>query len=253
MKKIVAIILAVLILVISLASCSAKKDKITIATSPDFPPFEDLQNGEYVGIEMDLVKLVCEELGYEYEFVSVDFDSIISGVQAGKYTLAAAGISVDEDRKKNVDFAKEYCLAAQAIVVKSTSTIKTKADLTGKTIAVQTATTAEKYCMDEGYSVKSYTANPDAELALTQGKVDAWVIDDLTAAEMVKVWNSTHTGDETLVVINEAMTSEPYAFAFQKGSKYVSQFSTVIEKFIKDGTIQKLFEKYDAPYTKPEV
>ena len=202
---------------------------------------------------MDLVKLVCEELGYEYEFVSVDFDSIISGVQAGKYSLAAAGISVDEDRKKNVDFAQEYCLAAQAIVVKVGSSIKSKSDLTGKTIAVQTATTAEDYCMDNGYNVLSYTSNPDAELALFQGKVDAWVIDDLTAAEMVKTWNASHTGDEQLVVIKEAMTSEPYAFAFQKGSKLTSEFSKVIKKFIEDGTIQKLFEKYDAPYTKPEI
>ena len=253
MKKILALVLALMILALGVCSCASNKVKVTIATSPDFPPFEDLNNGEFVGIEMDLVKLVCEKLGYDYEFVSVDFDSIITGVQAGKYTLAAAGISVDEDRKKNVDFATEYCLAAQAIVVKTTSAIKTKSDLDGKTIAVQTATTAEKYCQEQGYTILSYTANPDAELALFQGKVDAWVIDDLTADEMVKDWNKAHTGDEQLVVLKEAMTSEPYAFAFQKGSKLTAEFSKVIEEFIKDGTIQKLFEKYDAPYTKPEV
>lgn len=253
MKKIIAIILAVLILSISLVSCSGKSEKVTIATSPDFPPFENLENGEYVGIEMDLVKLVCEKLGYDYEIVSVDFDSIITGVQAGKYTLAAAGISIDEDRKQNVDFSKEYCLAAQAIVVKSGSSIKSKADLTGKTIAVQTATTAEKACQSEGYTVLSFTANPDAELALSQGKADAWVIDDLTADAMVKEWNTTHTGDDSLVVLKEAMTTEPYAFAFQKGSKLTEKFSAAIVELIKDGTIQKLFDKYDAPYTQPEV
>lgn len=253
MKKILALVLTLAILCIGICSCASNDEKITIATSPDFPPFEDLNNGEYVGIEMDLVKLVCEKLKLKYEFVSVDFDSIVTGVQAGKFTVGAAGISVDEDRKQNVDFATEYCLAAQAIVVKANSTIKSKADLTGKTIAVQTATTAEKYCSEQGYTINSYTANPDAELALSQGKVDAWVIDDLTADAMVKEWNKTHTGDDALVVLKEAMTSEPYAFCFQKGSKYTKLFSDTIKEFIKDGTIKALFDKYDAPYFQPEV
>lgn len=255
MKKIICIILALAMLTIafSLTSCG-EKTKVTIATSPDFPPFEDLDaNGNFIGIDMELVALICKELGYEYEYVNTSFDSIVTGVQTGKYTIGAAGISVTEDRKQNVDFATPYCLAAQAIVVKTGSTIKSKSDLTGKKISVQTDTTGEKYCKDNGYNVSSYASNSDAELALYQGKVDAWVIDDLSAAAMVKEWNSSHSGSDQLVVLDEAMTSEPYAFVFQKGSKLVTEFNKVIEKFIKDGTIENLFKKYDAPYTKPEV
>ena len=70
---------------------------------------------------------------------------------------------------------------------------------------------------------------------------------------MVKEWNKTHTGDDALVVLKEAMTSEPYAFCFQKGSKYTKLFSDAIKELIKDGTVKALFDKYDAPYFQPEV
>ena len=253
MKKIICIILAASMLILACSLTSCGKKKITVATSPDFPPFEDLDDGKYIGIEMELIALCCDYLGYEFEMVSVPFESIITGVQTGKYTAGVAGISVDEDRKQNVDFATPYCLAAQAIVVKKGSSIEKKADLTGKKISVQLGTTGEKYCQENGYNVSSYETNSDAELALGQGKVDAWVIDDLTAAAMVKEWNSSHSESDALVVINEAMTSEPYAFAFQKGSSLVADFNKAIEKLVKDGTVANLFAKYDAPYTKPEI
>ena len=83
--------------------------------------------------------------------------------------------------KKNVLFTDPYCLAAQAIVVTAGSPIASKADLDGKTVSVQTGTTAEDFCMGEGYDVMGFAANSDAEAALVTGKVDAWVIDDLTA------------------------------------------------------------------------
>ena len=261
MKKIIVIALAALMLLACLAGCSStgttladvqKAGKLTIATSPDFPPFESLgENNEVFGIEIDILNLICEELGVELDIQQVDFDSVLPGVQAGKYHMGASGISVTPAREENTLFTDPYCLAAQAIVVMNGSPITCKADLEGKTVAVQTGTTAETYCMENGYSVSSFTANADAQAALIAGKVDAWVIDDLTAAEMVKLYNEEN-GD-TLVVLGEAMTTEPYAFAFRKGSEdLVAKIDEILNKLVADGTVAQLFAQYDAPYTNPQ-
>ncbi len=224
--------------------------KLTVATSPDFPPFESLENGEVVGIEIDLLKLICEQLGVALDIQQMDFDSVLPGVQAGKFDLGASGISVTDKRRKNVLFTDAYCLAAQAIVVTEGSPITSKADLEGKTVSVQTGTTAETFCMSAGYKVNAYSANNDAQLALTSGKVDAWVIDDLTAADMVKIYNAQ--GGSQLVILGEAMTTEPYAFAFAFGSEdLVEKINTILNGLVKDGTVASIFEKYEAPYTAP--
>ncbi len=260
MKKIVCIMLAVLMLASLVTGCGKKgktladiqkAGKLVIATSPDFPPFEELQNdGSVVGIEVEILEMVCKELGVEMELAQVDFESVLPGVQSGKYDVGMSGISVTEKRKKNTLFTDPYCLAAQAIVVTEGSPIQTKADLDGKKISVQTGTTAEQFCMDNGYQVDAFAANSDAELALTTGKVDAWVIDDLTAAEMVAAYNAEN--EAQLVILDEAMTTEPYAFAFMKGSdELVAKVNEIVNGLVEDGTVAALFEKYNAPYTAP--
>ena len=260
MKKIIALVLALVMAAACLTGCGAsgtsladvqKSGKLIIATSPDFPPFESLgENGEVFGIEIDILNLVCAELGVELDIQQVDFDSVLPGVQAGKYHMGVSGISVTPEREENTLFTAPYCLAAQAIVVVKGSPIATKADLQGKTVSVQTGTTAETYCMENGYKVSSFTANADAEEALIAGKVDAWVIDDLTAAEMVKIYNA-EKGD-VLVILDEAMTTEPYAFAFAFGSEdLVAKINEVLSGLVADGTVAAIFAKYEAPYTAP--
>ena len=262
MKKYLALLLAVGMMALCLAGCGEKGKStagiqkagvLTMATSPDFPPFEELQSdGSVVGIEVELLEMICEELGVKLQIEQMDFDSVLPGVQAGKYDVGVSGISVTEKRQKNVLFTDPYCLAAQAIVVLDGSQISGKADLEGKKIAVQTGTTAESFCMESGYEVNSYAANSDAETALLTGKVDAWVIDDLTAADMVKTYNKDN-GD-VLVILDEAMTTEPYALAFAFGSEdLVSSVNQILKQLVEDGTVAALFEKYDAPYTAPQA
>lgn len=260
MKKIIALTLAIVMIAVCMTACSAKKltvadvqkaGKLVIGTSPDFPPFESLNNGKVEGIEIEIMELICKELGVELEIKQMDFDSVLPGVQTGKFNVGVSGISVTPEREKNTLFSVPYCLAAQAIVVTSDSTIIGKADLAGKTVSVQTGTTAEEFCMKNGYTVKAFAANADAETALTKGKVDAWVIDDLTAAEMVAAYNKDHA-DAPLVILDEAMTTEPYAFAFAQGSDdLVAKINEILNKLLADGTIAAIFEKYDAPYTAP--
>ena len=222
--------------------------KLIVATSPDFPPFENLEDGEVVGIEVDIMNKVCEKLGVELVLEQMDFDSVLLGIQAGKYDVGMSGITVNADREKNMLFTDPYCLAAQAIVVKADSAIASKADLARKSVAVQTGTTAESFCMDNGYDVKSFAANSDAQSALTTGKVDAWVIDDLTAAAMVAEYNADNA--DQLVILPEAMTTEPYAFAFSFGSEdLVAEINKILADLIADGTVEQAFTKFEAPYT----
>ena len=253
MKKLIAIALA-LILCLSLAACSAKgptlsevekAGKLTVATSPDFPPFESLEGGKVVGIEVDIMELVCAKLGVELEIVQMDFDSVLVGIQSAKYDCGMSGITVTADRQKNMLFTTPYYNAAQVIVVKEGSDIKGKADLAGKTVSVQTGTTAEAGCQDEKIAYQAYNANADAKTALTTGKVQAWVVDNLTAIQMV---------DEAdgLVILEEKLTEEPYAFAFAFGSEdLVAKIDTILKEMIDNGTIEAIFTEYGETYAKP--
>lgn len=253
MKKIIALVLALVMVAACLTACGGsgvslsdvqKAGKLVIATSPDFPPFENLENGEVVGIEIDIMNIVTEKLGVELVIEQMDFDSVVPGIQAGKFDAGVSGITVTEERKANVDFCDPYFLASQAIVVTPDSTIASKADLTGKKISVQTGTTAEDYCMSEGYEVLAFTANNDAASALTTGKADAWVVDNEVAVALA--------AEQGLIVLDEAMTSEPYAFAFPKGSAtLVAEFNKIITEMIADGTMQSIFDNYGVLYVSP--
>ena len=261
--KAASLILVIAMLASVLAGCGSSKQsglekvkssgKLVIATSPDFPPFEELKSdGSVEGIEIDILNIICDKLGVELQIEQMDFDSVLPGVQAGKFDVGVSGISVTEQRQKNALFTDPYCLAAQAIVVVEGSEIASKADLEGKSVSVQTGTTAESFCMENGYDVKSFSANSDAESAVVTGKVDAWVIDDLTAAEMVAAYNAENS--TKLVVLSEPMTTEPYAFAFTLGNdELVNEVNTILNELVADGTIAGIFEKFDAPYTSPDA
>lgn len=244
------------VMILTMAACGSKntdtdtdtktgseKKHLVVATSPDFPPFESLDGSDIVGIEPKLMQAIADKLGMELVWEQVDFDSIIPGIQAGRYDAGVAGISITPDRLKNCDFSDPYFLANQVIVVNPGSDIQSKADLTGKTIAVQTGTTAETYCLDNGYEILSFASNIDAQAALTSGKADAWVVDNEVAVKMA--------GEQNLTVLDEAMTSEPYALAFAKGSDLVDQVNQALSQLLQDGTVEQIFQEYDTVYVSP--
>ena len=263
MKKLFAMILALAMLTVSAASAAtlqAVQDAgvLVMGTSPDFPPYENLVidpvTGEeaYEGIEIDIMNLVAEKLGVTLDIKPIDFDSVLPGVQTGTYDIGVSGFTVTDERKKNVDFSDVYYIAAQVIVVLPDSEIKSSADLEGKTVAVQSGTTAAETCFEAGYNVQEYKANVDAELALVNKSVDAWVIDSTTAARMVAEYQQS-TGNE-LVILEEALTEEPYAFAFQKGSEtLITEINTVLQDLMASGQIGEIFAKYDTEYSVPAV
>jgi polar amino acid transport system substrate-binding protein len=238
----------------ALTSCGAKgktldevkaAGKLVIATSPDFPPFENLEGTEVVGIEIDIMKKVCEELGVELVIEQMAFDSVLVGIQTVKFDCGASGITRDADREKNMLFTTPYYIAAQCIVVKEGSSITSAADLAGKKISVQTGTTAEDYCLEAKYTIEGFEANADAKTALTTGKVEAWVVDNCTAAQMVE------EGDG-LVILEEALTEEPYAFAFAFGSDtLVEAIDKIVKDMIASGEMKAIFEAYGESYIAP--
>ena len=254
MKKIIALVLCMATLMCLFTACGPKgktldevkaAGKLTIATSPDFPPFESLEGNEVVGIEVDIMKLIAEELGVELEIIQMDFDSVLLGVQSAKYDCGMSGITATDARKENMLFTTPYYMAAQVIVVKEGSSITGKADLEGKKVSVQTGTTADEGCTEAGYNVQAFAANADAKAALTTGKVDAWVVDNLTALQMVE------EGDG-LVVLDENMTDEPYAFAFAFGSEdLVAEIDKLLKELVADGTVEAIFAEYGETYFKP--
>jgi len=255
MKKIIALVLALVMVAACLTACGGAKGatlkdvqkagKLVVATSPDFPPFESLEGDAVVGIEPDIMSLIGDRLGVAVEFVQMDFDSVLIGIQAAKYDCAMSGITVTPDREKNMLFTDPYYNAAQVIVVAEGSPITGKADLADKVASVQTGTTAESGCQDEGIKVQAFAANADAKAALTTGKVDAWVVDNLTAIQMVE-------DSDGLVILDEKMTEEPYAFAFAMGSEdLVAAINDALSALIADGTVESIFASYGETYMKP--
>lgn len=252
LSKIISLIIVAAMCVL-LASCGASpksvediksSGKLVIATSPDFPPFENIEGGEAVGIEIEIAKMLANELGVELVIEQMDFDSVLPGIQSGKYDLGVSGITVTEKRQENADFTNPYFMAAQVIVVKEGSDITCKADLKDKKISVQTGTTAEDYCLENGYDISSFQSNNDACSALTD-KVDAWVVDNEVALAMT-------AEVEGLVVLDEHMTEEPYAFALLKGSdELAAELNKYIDAWVKDGTIKAIFDKYETAYVAP--
>lgn len=97
---------------------------LTIGTNAEFPPYESYENGEVVGIDIDIMQAVCDKLGMELQIEDMAFDSIISAVSTGKVDLGASGFTVTEDRKKNIDFSDTYTTSKQVIIVYDETAVK---------------------------------------------------------------------------------------------------------------------------------
>ena len=89
-----------------------------MATNAEFPPHEFIENNEIMGIDADMAQAIADKLGMELKIENMEFDSIISAIQGGKADIGVAGMTVTEDRKKNVDFSDTYYTGRQVIIVK---------------------------------------------------------------------------------------------------------------------------------------
>jgi len=243
--KVLALVMALAVIVACFAGCGAadKTAKLTMATNAEFPPFEYLEGEEIVGADVDLAKALAEKMGRELEITNIDFDAALTGAATGKYDVAVAGITANDERRKNMNFSDDYYTASQAIIVLADSEIKTAADLEGKKVSCQEGTTGEQYLLDNEYEIQSFKTGAEAISALTAGKVDAVVIDNAVALAL-----SAKQEGKT-VVLDEALTKEAYAIALKKGNdELTEEINKALSELKEEGVLKEIFEKYELPY-----
>ena len=225
-----------------------KEGKLLIATSPDFPPFENLENGEMVGLDIEIGKAVAEKLGLEPEFVSLQFDSILTAVAAGTQAdVGISGLTVDPERAKTVDFSDSYYVDDLSVAV-----MKNNADITadnadealnkeGVVIAVQSGTSGETY-VKENYpkaTVQPYGNSTDAFAALQSGQANAVCTNKAVVERMLA---NAYTDAQ---VVKSIATGEEYAVAVaQENKALTAAINKALEELQADGTIDALVAKY---------
>jgi len=224
------------------ANTGDDKDTIVVATNAAFPPYEFYENEQAVGIDMDIMRAICDKLGYKMEVSDMEFGSIIIAVSSGKADVGAAGITVTEDRKKSVDFTSGYTTAVQAVIVTEDTSISSIDDLAGDNIkiGVQQDTTGDIYATDdygEDHIVR-FNKGADAVQALITGKVDAVIIDNSPAETFV-------SQNEGLMLLPTAYAEEEYAFVIAKdNTEFYNKVNGALEELIADGTVQKIIDTY---------
>ena len=245
LKKIMALTLAILF-VFSLAACgksdslTVEEGKLTMATNASFPPYEFYEGDDIVGIDAEIAKLIADKLDLELEIADVEFDSIIPGVQSGKYDMGMAGMTVTDERKEKVNFSDSYAKGVQVVIVPEDSAIASIDDLDGKKIGVQQSTTGDIYA-SEDYGEENVTKYANGNLAveaLKAGKVDCVIIDN----EPAKAYVKANTG---LKILETSYADEDYAISFNKdNTELQKKVNDALKELIDDGSVQKIVDKY---------
>ncbi len=218
---------------------------LVMATNAFFEPYEYYEGDDIVGIDAEVGKAIADKLGMDFEISDVDFDAIIPNVQSGKASMGMAGMTVTEDRQKNVNFTRSYATAVQVVIVPEDSDIATIDDMAGKKIGVQQGTTGDIYCSapveEDGFgeeNVTRYNKGTDAVMALLSGKVDCVVIDNEPAKAFV-------AANEGLKILDTAYAEEEYAICIAKDNEeLLEKVDTALGELIDDGTVQKIVDKY---------
>lgn len=218
---------------------------LVMATNAEFPPYEYLE-GEYIdGIDPAIVRTIAKRLSSEVKIDNMKFDSVIAAVRFGKADIAASGLTVTEDRKRQVLFSIPYMVAEQLIIVPENSPIKAKADLKGKRVGVQLGTTGDTYMTKNIQQPERFDNGALAVSALVAGKLDAVVIDN----EPAKIYVRKNPG---LKILAEPLTTEFYAFAFNKeNTDLCKKFNAELKKMKESGELTEIIRKYKPDYEEP--
>ena len=229
MKKVLYSLLLIISILI-FGGCGSDRDqKLIMATEAGFAPYEFYENGEIVGVDIEIAKEIAKALGKELEIKDVAFDFIINEVQSGKADFGAAGISITDERKEQVDFTVEYTVSNQVVVVKNDSSIQNFDELGDKKIAVQLGTVGEGY-VEENYpnativSQKKYLA---AAEDVKSGKADCIVM------------------DEELKIMDGILFSDKYGMVVKKGNtELLNQINDVLTRLMNEGKIEEYILQY---------
>ncbi len=225
-------------------AASAQKKVIRAGMDAAYPPFgfQDMDKKEYVGFDVDIIKAIGKEEGFDVEVRNVNFDGLIPALQSGDLDVAINDITITEDRKKSVDFSKRYYIAGLGVVVKSdNNSIQKKEDLSGKTLGVTIGSTGEEAARKiEGANVRVYSTLSDAFLDLKQGAVDC-VVNDIPTNE----YYVATTSDKSVKTAPVALTEEDLGIAVKKGNKeLLTKIDDGLAKMKKNGEFAKIYKKW---------
>ncbi|WP_405580305.1 transporter substrate-binding domain-containing protein [Streptomyces sp. NBC_01092] len=224
-----------------------KAGQLTTCTHLPYPPFQSEIDGKVQGFDVSLIDLVAKDLGVKQEILDTPFENFKTGafLNAGECDLAAAGMTITDERKKNVDFSDPYFEATQAVLVDKKSGISSFADLKGKKVGAQAQTTGEDYAKSKGLDPVSFESSDAVLNGLRTGQVEAVVID----YPVVQGWLKDKANAAAFEVAEQVNTGEQYGVTVKKGNDKLRE---AINKAIKDakadGTYKKLYEQWIGPY-----
>lgn len=244
--KMSVVVLAGILSLGTFTGCSKSEDVIVMGTNATFPPFEEIQGNEIVGFDVDISKIIAEKLGKTLKVEDMEFNQLLGAVASGKVDFVAAGMTVDEERAKQVDFSDNYFVSKQVIIVKEDNdNIVEAEDLVDKKVGVQLGTTGDIFV--SGYTseenggtieVIQFDKGALAVAELSLGKIDAVVLDEEPAKKIVANY-------EGVKIIEAPFINENYALAVKKGNtELLEDINEILAEIQADGTYDALCEKY---------
>jgi polar amino acid transport system substrate-binding protein len=224
-----------------------KQGQLTVCTGLPYAPFEFQQGDEVVGFDVELTELVAKDLGVKQQYVDTPFEGIKSGqdLNSGKCDVAAAAMTITDEREQALDFSEGYFDAHQAMLVRTGKGYKALADLKGKRVGVQTGTTGEIYVKEQNDKEKldlkivAYEDLGAEQAALEGGQIEA-IINDLP------VWTEyVKENPGKFEIAAEFDTGEQYGMAVKTGNKaLLDVINKVLAEAKQDGTYDKIYEKW---------
>lgn len=257
MKKwtLLALLLAVLTV---LAACGGSEEEsgggesgggegeaYRVGIDTTYPPFEFEQDGEYTGIDIDLINAIAENQGFEIEFNPMDFGGIIPALQAGQLDVAIAGMSITDERKEIVDFSDPYFDAGLSLVVaEDNNDITALEDLEGKTVAVKSGTTGAQFARDNeaeyGYEIAQFEDSPSMFQEVSNGNADVLLEDYPVIAYAIA------ESELALKTVGERLTGDQYGIAVLKGenAELLEQINAGLQELRDSGEYDEILNKY---------
>ncbi len=239
-SKVVITSLLLIVIAFFMSGCTKREDQLVLATEAGFAPYEYYEDGEVVGVDIDIAKEIAKELGKELVIKDVSFDFVINEVKSGKADFAAAGISITPERAEEVDFTIEYTTSNQVVVVRKNSNIKNFDDIKNKKIAVQLGTVADLY-VEENYkkaTIVSHKKYLSAIEDVKTKKADCIIMDELPAQAVV-------AENDELIILDGILFQDKYGMIVKKGNDELKEkINEILERMVNDGTINDLVLKH---------
>jgi len=232
-----------LILCVFLSGCAQKAVPIRVATDATWPPFEYVndQTNKIEGLDIDLFSAIAAKEGLQVNYIKVDFDPLLAGIALCQYDVAISSITINDERKKDMNFSDPYFAAGQVLTVrKDNSAITGKDSLVGKNVGAQIATTgADEAKKIQGASVKTYDDVDQAIKDLLNGQLDAVIADNPLALGYVA------KNPDLLKTAGPVFTNESYGIAVcKKNSNLLAKINKGLAAVKSEGLIDQLTQKW---------